>query len=103
MDAERRRRINSAVFREFGEPVRYLPKGGDPVETRVIPRITASEAPQPSAPGFFAHVEVDPEAVPSPGRKDEVVWADGTFYVVASVRQGVKANPIVALHRKGDA
>jgi hypothetical protein len=106
MNQAQRDRINSAVARALGEAITYIPgKGGDPVETKVLLRAQANPAGQPSAPGFFADVEVlDRTAIASPAMKDKVVWADGKVYVVGLVRERPGHNLILSLQvAKGNA
>ncbi len=102
MNQARKARINSAVFREFGEPVTYRPlKGGDPVETNVILRTDSHSGSQPTAPGFFAEIEVDPSVITDPLKGEEVVWGDGRRYRIAFVRTPPGKNPHVTLHELG--
>lgn len=100
---DRAARGNVAQLREFGEPITYLPNGGVgvPIETACIQ--TAPAIDQSTSPGYFADIHVDPLVIVAPQKKDEVVWADGVFYVVSKIARPLPDSMfILALHRKFD-
>src|ERR1051326_2476491 len=75
--------MRALIFEARGVPVTYIPiQGqGDAVSTRVIRRDPSIE--QPESPGYFADVEILEGAIADGlQRKDEVIWGDGTIYVV---------------------
>ena len=57
---------------------------------------------QPSSPAYFGEIEVDPTVIPAPQTKDQVVWLDGTFYVVSRVVNPPRGLTNLSLHRKVD-
>ena len=72
---------------------------GDPILTTAI--MDKPNIDQSSAPGYFADIHVDPAIITAPLRGDEVVWPDGTVYVVAKVlRPDLYSMYILALHQK---
>jgi hypothetical protein len=87
------------VFAVCGISVTWIGGGGSAVATQVIRRDPGIE--QASDDLWFADVEVRGADVPNPRKRDEVVWDDGTRYVVTKVRQEVNGNQVATLQRKG--
>jgi hypothetical protein len=95
--------MRALIFEARGVPVTYIPiQGqGDAVSTRVIRRDPSIE--QPESPGYFADVEILEGAIADGlQRKDEVIWGDGTIYVVTKIVQRTGHNPVLSLQRKFD-
>jgi hypothetical protein len=96
-------KLRALTFAARGELVTYLPLQGlgNAVQTRVIRRDPSIE--QPDSPGYFADVEVLAGAIAAGlQRKDEVIWADSTIYLVTKIVMRPGHNPLLALHRKFD-
>ena len=95
-------RVNSACLSTFGEPITYITNAGGHVEISTSCILRPPEIDGSSSPGYFADIEVDPAVITAPQRKDIVIWADETVYVVSKVVQPAYGMPILALHRKDD-
>jgi hypothetical protein len=93
-------RVNAAQLATFGVPITYIPIAGEPLTTRCILRQPTIE--QSASPGYFADIDIDPQQIPNPQRKDEVVMEDGTVYLVTKVLNPPLGFITVAIHRKFD-
>jgi hypothetical protein len=91
-----------AMFEEFGTTVTYFPDQGTGAAVTTLVILLEGSIEEPGSPGYFADVEVRPADVPSPQRKDEVVWGDGTVYVVSRVSRPGQWRCVVALHKKNE-
>jgi hypothetical protein len=92
--------LNAATLDSLGYPITYIPVAGEPIKTSCMLKKPTIE--QSAGPGYFGDIDIDPLQVPNPVRKDEVVWADGTVYVVGIVRNPPRGFITVAIHRKFD-
>lgn len=99
--------LNMDVQDELGEPITYVNEQGhgDPVE--IACTVKRPEINQQAAAvgygAYFADIEVQPSDVPAPQKKDQVIWQDGTVYLVGLVRQLSPYLPFtLALHRQSD-
>jgi hypothetical protein len=94
-------RMNDAVFTRYARACTYVPLAGDAFSLRYILR--APDLQQPSAPGYFANIEViQAELGVVPVRGDQVEIED-VRYLVNKVVELPFHNPLLALHRMRDA
>ena len=88
--------LNDATLDALGYPITYIPISGDnPIKTLCM--LKKPEIDQSLSPGYFADLDIDPLQIPNPQRKDEVVWADGTVYVVNRVLNAPRGFTTVAM------
>ncbi|HXS98622.1 MAG TPA: hypothetical protein VN736_28695 [Candidatus Limnocylindrales bacterium] len=94
-------RLNKAQLRAFGEPIAYTPAaGGAAIDTKCL--LLKAPLQQSMAPGYFAHVEVDPAVITDPQKGDIVTWADGTVYQVERVTNSPYGLTLLELHATED-
>jgi hypothetical protein len=91
---------NRAALEVMGTAITYIPYAtGIAIAMNCFLRLP--QIVQPSSPGYFGEIEVDPRVV-NPQCKDVVVWPDGTRYVVSRVVNPPRGLTNLSLHQKAD-
>ena len=92
---------SGAALEVMGTPITYIPVSTG-VGISALCFLRPPQIVQPSAPGYFGEIEVDPTVIFAPQCKDQVVWPDGAYYVVAKVINPPRGLINLSLHRKVD-
>jgi hypothetical protein len=90
-----------AALEVMGTPITYIPYATG-IGIDALCFLRPPQIVQPAAPGYFGEIEVDPAVITAPACKDQVVWPDGTYYVVAKVVNPPRGLTNLSLHRKVD-
>lgn len=98
--AESAARLRERQLARFGVDITYLPGGGSALAIAEKAILRQPGIEQAGGVGYFADIEVDPGTARA--KKDEVIWVDGTVYVVASVVTPPDMLTRLALCRKTD-